>query len=64
MLPTPCSSAPTSTGVPAARDALAAVTALAAALIEAGRLPPRAHRLLDAVWACGPSAAPGQVIAA
>jgi hypothetical protein len=42
----------------AARGALAAVTTLADDLTEAGRLlSARAHRLLDDIWACGPSPA-------
>jgi hypothetical protein len=50
---------------PGARAALAAVTALADELIEADRLlAPRAHRLLDDIWACGPAAGADVTIAA
>jgi hypothetical protein len=43
---------------PGAGAALAAATHLADELVDAERLTPmRAHRLLDDIWACGPSEA-------
>jgi hypothetical protein len=49
----------------AARDALAVIAALTDDLIASTRWsPPRARRLLDDVWACGPSRAFGLPIAA
>ena len=48
-----------------ARDALAAIAALSDDLIASARWSTtRAHRLLDDVWACGPSRAFGLPIAA
>jgi hypothetical protein len=48
-----------------ARDALAAIAALSDDLIASARWSPaRARRLLDDVWACGPSRAFGLPIAA
>jgi hypothetical protein len=48
-----------------ARDALAAIAALGDDLVASARWsPPRAQRLLDDVWACGPSRAFGLPIAA
>jgi hypothetical protein len=49
----------------AARGALAAIAALSDDLVASARWSPvRAHRLLDDVWACGPSRAFGLPIAA
>jgi hypothetical protein len=49
----------------AAREALAAISALGDELIASARWSrERAHRLLDDVWACGPSRAFGLPIAA
>jgi hypothetical protein len=48
-----------------AREALAAIATLADELIASARWSPeRVHRLLDDVWACGPSRAFGLPIAA